>query len=49
MYYLKDKTMEDMVEKRDTTDDCYLVWSDWYLRCIHNHKIGEDCLMHQEF
>lgn len=38
------------MEERDSTENCYLTYSDeleggGYLVCAYNHPIGEECLM----
>lgn len=43
-----------MISKtKNSTDNCYLTYSDeleggGYLICTYNHKVGEECLMHQQ-
>lgn len=45
--------MEIAEKQKDTTDNCYLTYSDeleggGYLICSYNHKNGEKCLMDNE-
>lgn len=36
-------------ETKTSIDNCYLQYVEGYLECTYNHKIGEECLMNQQF